>query len=234
MLARHRRHLDDIENAITDDDTADEERLELGTRRGGTTMSMSGRREAANKPRLKKSLKGLAVSLSNLGPMTSPIPAYVSGTENERSEFDFSKPLEPPKTSVPVVDLLTTPPQAPTGPLRSPIAFSRSSPHLMSWPSPRLDIASPTTGDLDTSDLHTSDGDVDSNAADSTSDPDPYTQAWLAGEEDTPRKEDRSADIGITVEQADASDDEVGGSPSAAALADDEKDTTDGGEGLWD
>lgn len=231
MLARHRRHLADIESAITDDDTADEERLELGMRRGGTTMSLSGRRDMSNKPKLKKSLKGLAVSLSNLGPMTSPIPAYVSGTENEMSEFDFSKPLGPPKTSAPV---LATPPQAPTRLLRSPIAFSRSSPHLMSWPSPRLDIGSPTTGDLDTSDLHSSDGDVESTAADSTSDPDPYTQAWLPDEEDTPRKEDRSADFEITVQQADTSDDEIGGSPSAAALADDEKDTTDGGDGLWD
>lgn len=234
MLARHRRQLADIENAITDDDTADEERLELGMRRGGTALSLSGRRDMSNKPRLKKSLKGLAVSLSNLGPMTSPIPAYVSGTENETSEFDFSKPLEPPKTSAPPVDSLTTPPQAPTRILRSPIAFSRSSPHLMSWPSPRLDIGSPTTGDLDTSDLHSSDGDVESTAADSTSDPDPYTQAWLPDEEDTPRKEDLTADIEKKVEQADTSDERVSGSPSPAVLADDEKDTTDGGDGLWD
>lgn len=234
LLMRHRRHLADIENAITDDDTADEERLELGMRRGGAASSLSGRRDVSNKPRLRKSLKGLAVSLSNLGPLTSPIPAYVSGTENERSEFDFSKPLEPPETSAPAVDLLTTPPQGPTRFLRSPIAFSRSSPHLMSWPSPRLDIGSPTTGDLDTSDLHTSDGDVESTAADSTSDPDPYTQAWLPDEEDTPRKENGSADIEITVQQADASDDGAGRSPSAAALADDEEDITDGGDGLWD
>ncbi|KAI3399776.1 hypothetical protein diail_5572 [Diaporthe ilicicola] len=203
MLARHRRHLVDIENAITDDDTADEERLELGLRRSGTGLSASGRREASNKPRLKKPLKGLAVSLSNLGPMTSPIPAYVSGTENEGSEFDFSKPLEPPKTSAPTVDLSATPPQAAVRLPRSPITFSRSSPHLSSWPSPRLDIGSPTTGDLDTSDLHTSDGDVDSTAEDSTSDPDPYTQAWLPDEENTPHKGDRSTDIEISVEQAD-------------------------------
>lgn len=234
MLARHRRHLNDIENAITDDDTADEERLELGMRRGGTASSLSGRRDFSNKPRLKKSLKGLAVSLSNLGPMTSPIPAYVSGTENERSEFDFSKPLSPPKTSAPAMDTLTTPPQGPTRLLRSPITFSRSSPHLMSWPSPRLDIGSPTTGDLDTSDLHSSDGDVESTAADSTSDPDPYTQPWLPDEEETPRKEDHSANIEIMVEQAGTSDDGLAGSPLAAALADDEKDTTDGGDGLWD
>lgn len=236
LAARHRRHLVDIENAITDDDTADEERLELGLRRSGTGLSSSssGRRENSNKPRFKKSLKGLPVSLSNLGPMTSPIPAYVSGTDNERSDFDFSKPLEPPKTSAPIVDLLATPPQTITRLLRSPIIFSRSSPHLASWPSPRLDIGSPTTGDLDTSDLHSSDGDVDSTAEDSTSDPDPYTQAWLPDDESTPRKGDRSADIEITVEQADASDDGVEGSPSAAALADDERDTTDGGDGLWD
>ncbi|KAK2597102.1 hypothetical protein N8I77_012970 [Diaporthe amygdali] len=234
MLVRHRRHLADMENAITDDDTDAEERLELSRRRSGTGLSLSGRRESANKPRFKKSLKGLGVSLSNLGPMTSPIPAYVSGTENEGSEFDFSKPLEPPKTSVPALELLATPPQAPTRLLRSPITFSRSSPHLTSWPSPRLDIASPTTGDLYTSDLHTSDGDVDSTAEDSTSDPDPYTQAWLPDEEDTTRKGDRPVDIEITVEQADASDVVAEGSPSAAALADDEQDTTDGGDGLWD
>ncbi|KAG8163592.1 hypothetical protein KVR01_006889 [Diaporthe batatas] len=231
MLARHRRHLTEIENAITDDDTADEERLELGLRRTGTASSLSGRRD---KPRLKKSLKGLAVSLSNLGPMTSPFPVYASGTENERSEFDFSKPLSPPKTSSPPMDSLTPPPQPPSRLLRSPITFSRSSPHLLSWPSPRLDIGSPTTGDLDTSDLHTSDGDVESTAADSTSDPDPYTQSWLPDEDETPRKEDRSADIEITVEQADTTDDGVGGLPLAAALADDEKDTTDDGDGLWD
>jgi TAG lipase / steryl ester hydrolase / phospholipase A2 / LPA acyltransferase len=238
-IARHRRHLTEIENAITDDDTADEERLELGMRRGGTASFLIGRRDLSTKPRLKKSLKGLAVSLSNLGPMTSP--AYVSGTENEGSEFDFSKPLSPPKTSAPAVDSLTNPPQAPQTPqaptslLRSPIAFSRSSPHLMSWPSPRLEVGSPTTGDLDTSDLHTSDGDVESTAADSTSDPDPYTQPWLPdGEEEALRKEEREGDIEIMVEQADTSDGGVGGSPLAAVLADDEKDTTDGGEGLWD
>ncbi|POS76865.1 patatin-like phospholipase [Diaporthe helianthi] len=234
MLARHRRHLAEIENAITDDDTADEERLELRLRKTGTASSLSGRRDLSNKPRLKKSLKGLAVSLSNLGPMTSPIPAYVSGTEKERSEFDFSKPLSPPEACSPPVDSLTTPSQPPSRLLRSPIAFSRSFPHLMSWPSPHLDIGSPATGDFDTADLHTSDGDAESTAADSTSDPDPYTQSWLPDEEETPHKEDGSADIEIIVEQADTSDDGIEGSPLAAALADDEKDTTDGGGGLWD
>lgn len=238
MLSKHRRHLVDDDDAITDDDTDEEERLELTSRRAGTNMPLTGRGAATNKPRMKRgSLKGMqGVSLSNLGPMTNPFPAYVSG--DEHSEFDFSKPLEAP--SAPIEQSTQgsrLSAKTPRALLRSPIVFSRSSPQLKSTPSYRLDVVSPTTGDLDTSDLPFSDADLDSHTDDSTSDPDPYAQVSFGDEETTPRKsreDDEAADedkLGITARDSGAN------SPSAAALADDEQDNhtdPDPGEGMWD
>lgn len=237
MMARQRKNLMDDENAITDDDTEEEERLELGLRRGSTQVSQPGRGSAVVKPRMKRGVfRGLpTVSLSNLGSMTNPLPAYVSGDEG--SEFDFSKPLRPP----PVRAEKMSPARGPElsarssrGLLRSPIILSRSSPQLNSTPSSRLEATSPTTGDLETpSELHTSDPDVDSHTDESVSDPDPYSQSPLPRDEETTttRKENRSEDSLLDSEFAVADDGRRAKSP---ALADDEQETTDPGEGMWD
>lgn len=236
MLSKHRRHLVDGENAITDDETDEEERLELSLRRAGTNVSLPGRGLAAIKPKMKRgALKGInSVSMSNLGPMTNPFPAYVSG--DEHSEFDFSKPLEPPSPAIeqtrPASGLSS---KSSRGLLKSPIVFSRSSPQLNSTPSYRLEVLSPTTGDLDTSDLPFSDADLDSHTDDSTSDPEPYSKVSLGDEEMTPRKGKESDEAAYEGELAMGASSSEANSPSAAALADDEQDnTTDVGEGAWD
>lgn len=239
MLARHRSNFVDTEDAITDDDTEQEERLELCRRLSGTHTSQTGRGNAANKPRMKRgSVKSLPpVSLFTLGPLTNPFPAYVSGDEG--SEFDFSKPLKPPCATVHRV----SPAQAPVlsskssrSFLRSPIVFSRSSPQLTSTPSSRLEVISPTTGELETpSEVHTSDVDVDSHTDESVSDPDPYSHFAASNDDNTaPLKGALSDASPNDAEIAVADDDAQAHSPGAAALADDEQDTTDPGEGLWD
>lgn len=236
LLSRPRRQSVDDEDAITDDDTDVEERLELSLRRAGTNVSLPGRGPAANKPRMKRgALKGMqGFSLSNLGPMTNPFPAYVSG--DEHSKFDFSKPLERP---VYPVEQTNRPAhfasKSSRSLLKSPIAFSRSSPQLNSTPPHRLEVLSPTTGDFDTSDIPFSDADVDSHTDDSTSDPDPYAQVTLGDTETTPQKGKQDDDSAYEGESGIVVGNSGANSPSAAALADDEQDnTTDPGEGMWD
>lgn len=238
MTARHRNNLLDGEEAITDDDTEEEERLELG-RRGSTPMFLPGRGSVVAKPRMKRGvLRGLPpVSLANLGPMTNPFPAYVSGDEG--SEFDFSKPLGPPPVQAERLSQAEKPePSARSsrGFLRSPITFSRSSPQLdslNSTPSSRKEATSPMTGDLETpSELQTSDPDVDSHTDESVSDPDPYSRLPLDDDDETtPRKGTRSEDSPHDSESALTGDE---GRVNSPALADDEQDTTDPGEGMWD
>ncbi|KUI70902.1 Lipase 4 [Cytospora mali] len=215
ILARHRRHLLDIEDSLADDDGKAGDHKELSLRRGGSSLSLSADRRAS-KPKLKRSLK----ALSNSGPMSSPFPAHVSGTDNDSSDFDFSRPLEPQEMT--------------SGPARSPAAVSRSFPRPKADSSRRVDVTSPTTGGSDASNLHTSDGEVDSRTGDNTSDPEPYSQAWGPAEANMPHKGSRSDDSAYDTEIATTEDENKrASSPFGAALADDEQDTTDGG-GLWD
>lgn len=237
VLTRHRKHMMAVEYAITDDDTEEEERLELSLRRGSTNSSLAGRGNAPSKSKLKKgSFKGLHAPFSNLGPMTSPLPAHIS----DDSEFDFSKPLEPSAMTA-QSPTRTSPKELPGLSskssirfLRSPITFSRSSPQLHSTACSRLDVISPTTGDLENSYIHTSDAERDSHSDDSVSDPDPYSQFTLADEEATSRKGNPSDDSAYDTEIPKTDDDGQAYSTSPAALADDEHDTTDTGDGLWD
>lgn len=234
MLTRHRKQLLAMETVITDDDTEDEERLELRLRRGATTLSLTGRgNPVGSKSRTRrgpvKMLPNLPpASVSNLGPLTSPIPAHIS----DDSEFDFSKPLGPMVTTT---ALAQSPQPRALDPntsvrfLRSPITLSRSSPHLHSQYSPRLDVISPMFGDIETSDVHTSDLEMDGHSDDSVSDSDPYSQI-----ESEPRTTESSDDFLGKTKASAIEHEERAQSPSAAALADDEQDTTDPGEGLWD
>lgn len=227
MLAKHRgQSTMDDEDAITDDDTEHEEHLELRMRR----RSSVGKPQV-DKPRMRKgSLRGMQSmhSLASLGPMTNPFPGAPSSVI-DINNFDFSKPLSPPREQSEHSPLLSSKPSRGGGLLRSPIVFSRSSPQLCPTPSSKLDVVSPTTGDLDTnSDVPFSDEDMeDSPTDDSTSDPDPYAQQREAEEETTPRKA-QQCDDECGVESSRAT------SPSAAAMGDDELDTTDPGEGMWD
>ncbi|KAF3762216.1 patatin-domain-containing protein [Cryphonectria parasitica EP155] len=229
LLSKHPKQLLDMEDDITDDDTEVEERLELGLRRSGTNTSLPSRSSLSNRPRFRKgSLKGLQpVVLSNIGPLTNPFPAGTSG--DDHSEFDFSKPLKPP--SKPTIHSATAAARASTEEFHlkeSPVVFSRSSPQPNSTPPSRLEFTSPTTGDLDTSDLHTSDSHTD----DSISDLDPYSQLSLVDEGAAPSKANQSDGLPYDVAVADGRS--RANSPSAAALADDEQDTTDPGEGMSD
>lgn len=235
MLAKRGRHLLNYEDSLADDDQEADERLGLSLRRGGTGLSLAADRRAS-KPKLKKPLKGLQVALSNLGPMSSPIPSHVGGTDKDNSEFDFSRPLEPPELISATVDKLAAPPSDSTAMRlhKSPIDFVQSSPRSKASPLIRLDVVSPTTGDSDTSNLHTSDTEVDSHTGDNTSDPEPYSQAWHQGAASSLSRGNRSDDSAYDTEIATTEDDKRARSPSAAALADDEQDTTDGGDGLWD
>lgn len=241
MLTQHRKHLLAMDTIVTDDDTEEEERLELSLRRGATTLSLTGRANViGNKSRTRrgpaKTVPIMPVSISNLGPLTSPIPAHIS----DDSEFDFSKPLGASATTK---ALIRNPPSmqrdlaAAVGSSSSPsphffkslITMSRSSPHLPSTSSPRLEVISPITGDLETSDVHTTDAEMDSRTDDSMSDPEPYSQVYSA-----PLKTDASDDSMNNIGACTITLKGCTISPSAAALADDEQDTTDTGEGLWD
>lgn len=235
MLTRHRKHLLAMENIVTDDDTEEEERLELSLRRGATTLSLTGRNNAiaGNKPRTRrgptKLMPNLPVAVSNLGPLTSPIHP------SSGSEFDFSKPIGSSVTRTALVQSprSTSPPdtfrRSSEKKLRSPITMSRSSPNLASTASPRLEVISPITGDLETSDVQFSEEELDSRTDASVSDPEPYTQLEIA-----PRKRDPSDDSLSNMEATAIHFEGRTQSPSAAALADDEHDTTDEGDGLWD
>lgn len=224
-----RGHLDG-EDAITDDETEQEEFLELRLRKT-STKSTPGRVPAAIKPRMKKgALKGTQgiVSISSLGPMTNPFPVSVSGGED--SEFDFSKPLNPPSAGDQSPDTSRLSTQRSRALLRSPIVFSRSSPQLFAMPCSKLEVLS-AGGDLDTSDLPFSDEDIDSPSDDSTSDPDPYSSQRVVDDETTPRKareNEATCDDGCGVAAGESS------RVNSPALADDEQDTTDPGDGMWD
>ncbi|ROW07793.1 hypothetical protein VMCG_03343 [Cytospora schulzeri] len=236
IFTKQRRQFLGGENPLAGGDKEADEPLDLSLRRGGTGLSLPTDRRAS-KPKIKRSLKGLQVSLSNLGPMSSPIPSHVGGTDNDRSEFDFSRPLEPSEvTTVPDSQLAAPATSDETTPRlqKSPMGFARSTPRPKGSPLIRLDVVSPTTGDSDTSNLHTSDGEGDSHTGDNTSDPEPYSQAWHLREASSPARGNRSDDSAYDTEIMTTEDDKRVASPSAAALADDEQDTTDGGDGLWD
>ncbi|KAK2731338.1 patatin family [Colletotrichum kahawae] len=170
LMAHHRRLM---ENVLTDEETEEEERLEMRARHGhGSTSPVLVR-----KPRLKRAAKShFNVSLAR-GPQTSPInPAHL-----EAVEFDFGKPVTPPlhrsrhsEGSLAHSASLAMTPANDVDPLA---------------PGSRGEATSHT--ELETSDLHSSDGDVESHT--DMSDPEPYSDShWLhegSGEMDPALKE---------------------------------------------
>ncbi|KAH6877110.1 acyl transferase/acyl hydrolase/lysophospholipase [Thelonectria olida] len=75
------------ENGITDDDTEQEERLEMQSRN-----THAGSPIAVRKPRLKRA------SRSHIHLQTRGVHAHLAEVENFRVGFDFSKPITPPNS----------------------------------------------------------------------------------------------------------------------------------------
>ncbi|KAF0325476.1 patatin family [Colletotrichum asianum] len=191
LMAHHRRLM---ENVLTDEETEEEERLEMRARHGhGSTSPVLVR-----KPRLKRAAKShFNVSLAR-GPQTSPInPAHL-----EAVEFDFGKPVTPPlhrsrhsEGSLAHSASLAMTPANDVDPLA---------------PGSRGEATSHT--ELETSDLHSSDGDVESHT--DMSDPEPYSDShWLregSGEIDPALKEGKDLPE-ISSREVIAVNDSVGG-----------------------
>ncbi|TDZ19088.1 Lipase 4 [Colletotrichum sidae] len=162
LMAHHRRLL---ENVLTDEETEEEERLEMRARHGHGSSSPVPFR----KPRLKRAAKShFNVSLGPLGPMTSPI----NPTQLALAEFDFGKPL--------------TPPLHRSRHSEGSLSHNKRPSNLDMTPANDADPLAPASmgemtshTELDTSDMHSSDGDVESHTEDTMSDPDPYGGNWL-------------------------------------------------------
>ncbi|KAF6798235.1 nte family protein [Colletotrichum sojae] len=156
LMAHHRRLM---ENILTDEETEEEERLEMRARHGSSSSP-----SLARKPRLKRAAKShFNVSLAR-GPMTSPInPAHLDAVE-----FDFGKPIAPPRSRHSEASL----------------SHNRRPSNLEMTPATEVDLTAPAsrgeaTSHTELSDLHSSDGDVESHTEDTVSDPDPYDHNWL-------------------------------------------------------
>ena len=174
LLARHKKFLQSLENALTDEETEQEERLEMSQRRpnhalAGQSPVTPASRANMSKPRLKRAAK----SHFNL-PLGTPLgsaPSAVGATTARVTwirGFDFSKPLTPllgsgnEDSGVAVDEGDAT---------ESPGLLPRASVEREMTGSSRLDIVSPTedpsdgeptTWDADVEDSRTDDSDVDS------------------------------------------------------------------------
>ncbi|KAL0929649.1 nte family protein [Colletotrichum truncatum] len=164
LMAHHRRMMD---NVLTDEETEEEERLEMRSRHGHASSSPV----VVRKPRLKRAAKShFNVSLAR-GPMTSPInPAQL-----EAVEFDFGKPVTPPLHRS----------RHSEGSLSHSLSMTPAIEADPAAPASRGEVTSHT--ELETSDLHSSDGDVESRTEDTMSDVDPYSQNWLHDETVAPK-----------------------------------------------
>ncbi|KAF9869658.1 patatin family [Colletotrichum karsti] len=174
LMAHHRRLM---ENVLTDEETEEEERLEMRARHGHGSSSPV----LVRKPRLKRAAKShFNVSLAR-GPMTSPInPAQLQAVE-----FDFGTPVTPPLHRT-----------------RHSEGSLAHNPNLFMTPAIDIDPLAPGSRgevtshtELETSDLHSSDGDVESHT--DMSDPEPYSDRnWLReGSEDIETNEKVSKDL---------------------------------------
>ncbi|WYZ43808.1 hypothetical protein EsH8_VII_000244 [Colletotrichum jinshuiense] len=177
LMAHHRRLM---ESVLTDEETEEEERLEMRARHGHGSSSLV----MVRKPRLKRAAKShYNVSLAR-GPMTSPI----NQTQLEAVEFDFGKPVALPFHRSRHSD--------------DSLSHNRRPGNLDMTPAKDVEAAGPAsrgevtshTDEMETSDLHSSDGDIESHTEDTMSDPDPYEGNWLhggAGELEATPKDDK-------------------------------------------
>ena len=103
LMARHRRVLQNLESALTDDETEEEERVALNVRRGapGLFLSQNGRGPvSSNNPQLRRAARshgGLASMLRPLngagGARTGPTHVQGVRDRNGVEGFDFSRPM---------------------------------------------------------------------------------------------------------------------------------------------
>ncbi|OAQ97180.1 hypothetical protein LLEC1_01263 [Akanthomyces lecanii] len=106
-----RTHTFEVAADVTDDDTIEEERLEMRSRRSDVSSSI-----AARKPRLHRASKSQMHIPRPSTAFATTTPASTTATSDPVDEFDFSKPLtlpseaQPPKTdaAVPIEDVETS------------------------------------------------------------------------------------------------------------------------------
>ncbi|KAJ6781479.1 hypothetical protein PWT90_02683 [Aphanocladium album] len=140
---------------VTDDDTAEEERLEMRSRR-----SRPNSPAAVRKPRLHRASKS-QMNIPRPSTAFSAIPASAAASSPFEG-FDFSKPLDSP--GVEVTAGITTPYVS--------TSEDEATPPHSSWPQQH-----PPIEDVETSEQgHSSDADIDQ--ASEESDPDPYDSKW--------------------------------------------------------
>ncbi|ATY64921.1 Patatin family [Cordyceps militaris] len=152
-----RSHTFDAATAdITDDDTLEEERLEMRLRRSRGNSPV-----AARKPRLHRASKS---QMHIPRPSTAFSATPAASTSSTLAAFDFSKPLAVPShAQQPKTDASTSSEDEPTPP-----APTRSAWHQR---------AAQPIEDVETSEQgHSSDADIDQ--ASEESDPDPYDSKW--------------------------------------------------------
>jgi TAG lipase/steryl ester hydrolase/phospholipase A2/LPA acyltransferase len=129
---------------LTDEDTAEEERLEMRARRDGVTLP------AVRKPRLKRASKSHVLMLAHAGCMHKHMMPLDDSSAIKTPDYDFSQPLTPPVSrGSPVVKAST-----------SQAATDKAWPAVRCAP-PCLDVTSTTDG-IETSDheaTHSSDAD---------------------------------------------------------------------------
>lgn len=195
LMARHRRVLQNLESALTDDETEEEERMALNVRRGapGLFLPQNGRGPAAsNNPQLRRVARshgGLASMLRGMngagGARTGPTHVQGVRDRNGVEGFDFSRPMPmaapaisptagPDVASDGVETAVTAGEKTPPGRavLEPGLKMSRGllSETYGTTPSPGLDVISPTEAASDVGDLgpRSSDGDGEVDADSNT------------------------------------------------------------------
>ncbi|KAH8885797.1 patatin-domain-containing protein [Thozetella sp. PMI_491] len=167
LMARHKNVLQSLEQALTDEDTEQEERLEIVSRRGSHIPSLApahlAGRANTSKPRLKRAVRS-HFHLPYRGPSATsfPGPHPLPAKERWTDELDFSRPLTPPPGSDDRYSDEARPerPRTPSKSLRPP-GGARDD-HTTPF---RLDILSQTE-DASEIDPHTSDADVEDSRTD--------------------------------------------------------------------
>lgn len=161
LMVRHRKSLHNLEVVITDDETEEEERLQLSLRRGVQGLYSNGRGGTNHSCNIKSRLMRNSRSHFNLlshhrGPLTGPLPSNRSAMEG----FDFSKPMTPMLSTT---DVGTETEQWQVG-RNATLDSGRGvcTENDMANVSPRLEMVSPTEG--------TSDPDPDSSSSEDVRD----------------------------------------------------------------
>jgi TAG lipase / steryl ester hydrolase / phospholipase A2 / LPA acyltransferase len=169
LMARHKKVLQNLVIALTDDDTEEEERLEPNSRKGVGRANVS-------KPRLKRSAKSQHHLSTYAGRLASPLPNIAStGSEappGGGSPFNFAKSLTPKMHGCNDSGVLVDDAAVETAleGVAKPSPFFLPPPGAEGIPLSRLVSPSDEATDPD---AHTSDADVEDSRTDE-SETDPY------------------------------------------------------------